>query len=190
MAEDSAKTEIELIVGWDQLPPRLKLLRDFGYRYRTSVIQHTHRLDSVDAYFDRALWWRVLEFAQTFGSISIIDRPWGGPDAPSRDWQSGKAQQPTIGHARPLAEFLERWDESYPPELIVAWNPGGSVPLCIVTEYWVQTGGPHPYADSFTYSIYSDGELSDRIDAFLRASENASEWSISPEKLYTSGNFG
>jgi hypothetical protein len=187
MAGD-AQTQIDLIIGFDHKAPPLTIVRDARFVYRTGVIQHTYRPDCVDAYFDKLLWRRLLEFAETFGVVSIIDRPWRGPSAPNRDWQRGKAKQPTFADGCPIESFLERWDEEYPPELILGWS-GGNLALCIVTEYWIQIGGPRPYADSFTYSIYSRDELSQRASNFLRTSPNAVGWSLSPDVLYANDSF-
>lgn len=188
MSGDTARTEIELIIGFDFKAPHLKIVRDAGLSHRTGVIQHTHRSDSVDDYFDRSVWACVLAFAQTFGVATIVDRAWGGPGTPNRDWRSGKAKQPVVADQRALETFLENWDEAYPPEIILVWRDDTLV-LAIVTEYWAQTGGPRPYADSFTYSIYSDDPLSERVAAFLGASPQASGWSISPEILLAHDSF-
>jgi hypothetical protein len=188
MTDDAARTAIDLIVGADFKQPPLKIVRDAGFVHRTGVIQHTYRPDCVDSYFDKPLWLRLLRFAQSFGVVTIIDRPWGGPKAPNRDWQSGKAKQPAIADERPLEGFLECWDGEYPPELILAWS-GSDLVLSIATEYWVQAGGPRPYADSFTYSICSDEDLSGRIRDFLLGSPDAGGWSISPELLLAHDSF-
>lgn len=188
MSAGAAKTEIDLIVGFSPTTPPLKIVRDAGFGHRTGVIQHTYRSNCVDAYFDESLWRRLVEFAKTFGVVSVIDRPWGGPRAPNRDWHSGKADQPSAADERPMEGFLERWNGDYPPEMILARN-GGRVDLSIATEYWAQVGGPRPYADSFTYSICSRDDLSERLAGFLRSSSDAIGWSLSLSFLNANESF-
>jgi hypothetical protein len=179
MSDGAVKTEIDFVVGFDRTTPPFIMVRDAGLVHRTGIIQHTYRADSVDSYFDTALWKRLVDFAVGFGVVSIIARPWAGPNAPNRDWHSGKATQPSAADEVPLANFLESWSEQGPPEFIIARNDG--LVLSIATEYWTQVGGPRPYADSYTYSICSRDDQCEQIVSFLRASPDAAGWALSSE---------
>jgi len=55
-----------------------------------------------------------------------------------------------------MQTFLQQWTavnskEREPPRFAFVRNEGALVSL-MVTDFWLQIGGPRPYADSYTYS--------------------------------------
>jgi hypothetical protein len=133
-------------------------------------------------YFDEPLWCRLLEFALGFGTgheVGIIDRGRGV----DRDWQARTAREPERADEIGAETFLSAWNASNdpyrdPPEYIVV-RQNGNLVLCIVTEYWTQAGGPAPYADSYTYSIFSKNDVAGTVTKFLQEADMAQGWELS-----------
>ena len=101
------------------------------------------------------------------------------PDARVRIAEKEKGAEMTA------EEFLSSWkasEDRYPPASIRV-RKQESLPLCISTEYWSQVGGPQPYHDTFTYSAYSNEDISERLMQFLRDADAAAGWDISSEVL-------
>ncbi|MCR6644982.1 MAG: hypothetical protein NVV62_10995 [Terricaulis sp.] len=48
-------------------------------------------------------------------------------------------------------------------------------------EAWNQIGGPEPYHDSYTYSVFADEDLSARLVRFIRESDDADGWALAEE---------
>jgi hypothetical protein len=163
-----AKTEIRFLKGFDPacvVPPLVKSAR---LRERFAVIQETYRADKVDMHFDDALWLCLLEFAVRFA-----------PGARVKIVGEGDGKETAI------EEFLSGWktsEDREPPACILV-REHESLALCVATEYWKQVGGPWPYHDSYTYSAFSNEDLSERLIEFLRDAEAAAGWDISPDVL-------
>jgi hypothetical protein len=154
------KTQIDFATGFNKVSPVPKAVRVAGLDCRLAVIQHTNRSDKVDMYFDEPLWRRLIEFAVQFRAnmnIHVAERE-GSPEVE-------------------LNAFLAAWksSESKPPGLIFV-RDGQQLVLCIATEYWAYFGGPWPYHDSYTYSLYSKDDLTQSVKTFLMAAEGASGW--------------
>lgn len=176
------KTEIEFVEGFDPACAVPACVKAASLNHRLAVIQHTYRPDSVDMYFDEALWRRLLQFAEQFGSeyrVGIIDRDWS-MGAVNRDWESGRADEPTEADEISVDAFLAAWSrmsERDPPEYIMVRGKRGLV-MCIATEYWTQVGGPRPYADSYTYSLFSKSFINALAVRFVLSAEEAQGWAI------------
>jgi len=166
-----SQTEINFFAGFDPVCFVPKALASAGMSHRLAVVQETYRPDSVDMYFDLQLWRRLLAFAEAFhpdGKISIVDRPAG----------KGRHEDPRPADEMTLSAYAateEGSDDPDPAEYIMVRN-GDALVLCIATEFWTQVGGPTPYADSYTYSIFSTQDLSERVMRFLAEADAASGW--------------
>lgn len=158
------KTEIRFAAGIDghfQIPQPAKA----GLDHRFAVIQETYRADSPDSYFDEPLWLRLIEFARESGAATTIraEGPDGRPDVPLDDFLSGFRDTPAAD--REPAEFVSVWRG---PELI----------LFIHTEFWCRLGGPPLYHDSYTYSLYTKDDVSERVMRFVAQADAASGWDL------------
>ncbi len=126
-------------------------------------------------YFDEALWRRLVQFAEQFGAkyrVTIVNR----------DWATRVANREACAADEMSVEaFLAAWSEQDrdPPEYIMVRGDGGLV-MCIATEYWTQIGGPFPYADSYTYSLFSKKFINRLAVQFIETSESAEGWVIKP----------
>jgi len=172
------KTEINFFAGFDPVCPVPKVVEAAGLKYRLAVVQETFRPDSVDMYFDKALWQRLLEFAATFGPalcVRVIDRPWDG----TRHGEPKEADELPLEVFR-TARRASTADDQDPAEYVMV-RDGDNLVLCIATEFWTQVGGPRPYSDSYTYSIFSKEELAPRVRHFLAAATESSGWRLAEE---------
>ncbi|WGM39006.1 hypothetical protein [Caulobacter sp. NIBR1757] len=149
-----------------------------GYRYppaigrtgldrRLAVIQHASVPGCPDMVFDEDLWRALADFLarQTEAEVCV-----------------GRAVEDLGREEWTLAAFLDDWERElpevrYPPDLLLA-RVQGELSLCMVTEAWAQVGGLWPYADSWTYSLFSATDLSGDLPAFLRE-RSAGRWTVS-----------
>lgn len=163
-------TQVTVMRGFDGVSVVPKLARSAKLEHRVAIIQHTYRPDSADMYFDAPLWERLLKFAENVcrkmggnGDVRVVSRE--GADA--------------CAAAAFLARFRGESDaEREPPELIIV-REQAAVVLLIVTEYWAHAGGPAPYADSYTYAIFSRQDIGAEVTRFLREARAAGGWDIS-----------
>lgn len=171
------KTGISLYSGFDAVSAAPNFVKRTGLGHRLAVVQDTYRSDSVDMYFDRALWDRVLEFATAYSpgtTVGVVDR-------------SGRARrgEPKRTDELPLASFKAMCAaaaaDQHPAEYVMV-RDGEELILCILTEFWTLVGGPLPYADSYTYAIFSKKDLAGQVLQFLAASKAASGWLL-PAKV-------
>jgi hypothetical protein len=161
----TAKTEISFVDGVDGVVTAPEIAQKAHLTLRFAVIQETYRSDSVDMYFDEALWTCIADYARRF----------------CRDAQvkvaalSGQPEQS-------LESFLAAWaqldpSDREPPELMLV-RCAGELALCVATEFWCRIGGPQPYADSYTYSLHSKSDISREVMDFLAKAEAASGWQL------------
>ncbi|MBI3677871.1 MAG: hypothetical protein HY243_14780 [Proteobacteria bacterium] len=140
-----------------------------GLTRRFAVIQETCRSDSVDMYFDEALWLRVLEFATLYQPSLQIEIVGHDGASVQRD------------------DFLVAWNalditDRHPPAQILV-RDNQTLVLLIQTENWNRVGGPWPYHDSYTYALFSNEDLTERVMQFLCDAEASRGWDISTKVL-------
>jgi len=156
-------TKINIIEGFDSACPVPKMVRAAGLNYRVAVIQDTYRADKVDMYFDLSLWEHILEFASKFGeNVSIVQL-------------NGESEVKPDTVIEALRE-MEEVDQE-PPEFILLRH-GQELVLCIATEYWAHIGGPMPYHDSYTYSLFSKHNITENVRTFLTEAAASQDWEI------------
>lgn len=170
-ADPRGPVEIEFVAGAERgfrYPPAIAAA---GLGHRLAVVQHTHVAGCADMVFDEALWRALCDFLvrQTLGEVFVGPAP---DDLGREEWS--------------LAAFLRDWDatpadDRGPPGLLIV-RSGADLRLCVVTEYWAQVGGPWPYADSYTYAVFSAQDLSIALPAFLR-DRSGGQWLLSDEIL-------
>lgn len=163
---------IRFVTGAESRRIYPRSLRGTALQTRFAVIQDSHREGDPDMYFDEGLWRRLVSFAGAYsptGQVMVADR----------HEDIGKAEAP-------LETFLARFSqtsaaEREPPAVIV--RDQGEIILAVVPEIWAAVGGPAPYHDSYTYSIFSKQDLGRDVVSFLIGSDEASDWDIEPEIL-------
>jgi hypothetical protein len=166
VAVGEIKTEISFVSGFDAEDRTPGLVKSAGLKHRFAVIQETYRPDKVDMYFDEALWGRLFDFAIRYAldRKTIAEIRYASKEMPAANLVTAGRQET---------------DKKPPPYILV--RDGGKCVLCIATEFWNLIGGPWPYHDSYTYSIYSNEVLDDQVLQFLRQANAAHEWQISPD---------
>lgn len=164
MAEP-VRTTVSFVTGFDGVMPLPDVAKSAGLRHRFAIVQSTYRPDSVDMYFDENLWKRLIGFAQGLDAsvlFSVIEE--GSSDEKNLD------------------VFMSQWSNSAdpyrdPPPFVILRDRRGTG-LLIATEYWTRVGGPPPYADSYTYSIYSRESIEQRAVSFLLDGDRKHLWDL------------
>jgi hypothetical protein len=150
-----------------------KGLASKGLNHRFAVIQDTHLSGHTDMYFDATLWETLVQFLtqhapHTTASVAENFNDIGKKEIVLSDYLVDLASIPDSDKEPPAAVVLRK-------ERVLH--------LCMVTEYWTRVGGRKPYADSYTYSLLSDHDVSAAVIACLQAAPHASQWHLSPEVL-------
>jgi hypothetical protein len=143
-----------------------------GLNQRLAVIQETCVEGCIDMHFDELLWRTLADYVRAFvpgARIEVVTK-------------DGRSDRPVS-----LDRFLEEWngvavDGREPPPLLLAISDGG-LRLCMATEYWCNAGGPRPYHDSYTYSLYADRDLQGEVLAQLDQAEGRERWRIKREPV-------
>lgn len=167
--------DIWFVSGGESLWNVPQLAKRAGFEHRLAIIQHTAIREETEQHLDEPLWMCILEFmrAQAEGSILSVAR---------------KAEH--LGrHEIGIDVYLAEWtaqasDERDPAEALVIRGADGLTHL-LLTEFWVSVGGPFPYHDTYTYSVFSKRDLSAALPAFL-AERCAGRWNQATEVLLAS----
>lgn len=117
--------------------------------------------------FDAPLCRRMLEFVDTYAADVEVQPKRGQPSkTTSADFIATLMTQDVYDQA--------------PPALVLA-RQASQLVLCLASEEWAQVGGPEPYHDSYTYSVFTHEDIGGCLIAFLAAGNGADGWSLSPE---------
>ncbi len=171
-----SRTDISFVAGFDPVSPTPKFATLAGFTHRLAIVQQTYRADSADMYFDEALWTRLLAFAETFApgaDVCVVDRPFSRP----RRGEPKPTDEMTLDAYRVAQQGLS---ERSPAEFVIV-RVGDQVRLLIATEFWNEIGGPAPYADSYTYAVFSHDDLAGRLTQFLAFADAAEGWRLASE---------
>lgn len=120
-----------------------------GLKYRLAIVLDTYRRDKVDMFFDEELYFKII-----FRICDLIK-----PDQikvftiDDKILDSLEAMKNNI---------LSLEDEHEPPKEIHFFKDG-KINSCIYTEYWTFAGGPMPYSDSYTISVYTKDDISNEL---------------------------
>ena len=166
-----AEISIRFVRGMDRVSTYPAVAKQAGLRHRFAVVQDTHVNDCPDMFFDETLWRALAAFVHTIGSgchVAIIE---------SREVR----KQTEV----PMQTFLDRWSaqpdgDRSPPHIVIV-RSNGDVQLCMVTDCWCDVGGPEPYHDSYTYSLYAKADLEQSVIAFLRSAPGHDKWRMSTQ---------
>jgi hypothetical protein len=162
------KTEVNFVAGIDGIGTLPPAVRKAGLDHRFAVIQETYRSDSTDMYFDAALWLCLFDFACSF--------------APGADVRIGKM-------ALTPEAFLRNWQASDDPDPEpIEVRQQGELVLYVAPEFWANIGGPAPYADSYTYAVFSREDLAGRLMAHLRDGDTDHRWMLASQAMPAAPN--
>lgn len=148
-----------------------KFLMRAGLVHRFAIIQNTYLEKCPDMYFDEDLWLSLVDFIVKFISKSEI--------YVAVDVEGVGREDITI------SEYMNGWEavkkEDREPPGAIYLKKNDEIQLCMVTEYWTRIGGAYPYADSYTYSLFSRHEINDQVISFLRNRPQSSQWKMSTD---------
>jgi hypothetical protein len=165
-----AKTDVEFAAGLDPVTPVPALAKANGLARRFAVIQHTYRSDSVDMVFDEELFVALLRFADAYGP----------------DCQTSVSTAPGGPHSS-VVDFLSQWTglpaDEKGPDAFVLVRCGGEIVACINPEHWAAIGGPAPYHDSYTYSVFTRDDIGERLRSFLANCEESQGWNLGQDTI-------
>jgi len=157
--------DIAFVRGADGLAPIPEAVARAGLRHRFAVIQQTGVEGQADMVFDRDLWRALADFVGVgAGQVTVLPR-------------FGDLKE------RALADTVQAMDLAAPTDWDPPWallrRRDGRLDLAMVTDDWSGVGGPAPYHDSLTYSVYADRDLGEAILAWLDAWGSA-HWRLGP----------
>lgn len=157
---------IRFVSGNDGLAPIPEAVARAGLSCRFAVVQDSFVNGYGEMYYDEQLWLCLLAFAKTYGAeLRIVGL------GPKREYDE-----------LPVDEFLRSLKSPNPgsdsPPWAILASEGGALKIGIVTDYWADAGGPQPYSDSYTYSIYSEREVAEEVLTHLRAANSSGRWSL------------
>lgn len=135
-------TIIKIVHGYHQCTDRVEEAPRNGFTSRVAVVFETFRRDNVSMYFDSDLhaelvggWSRLLESTHVTFCM--------------RDGVEFQGVGELKSRYRQLVE-----EDRIPPRSVKYFRKNTLVGLSI-TEFWTLVGGPDPYHDSYTFSLYT-----------------------------------
>jgi hypothetical protein len=171
--------EIEFMTGNEQHMPFPEYVKAVGLSERFTVLQeNTYHVRVPDTTFDEAVWRTLLAFISGYDSSAHV--------------LVAETEKDVGREERPLSTYMERWDaqgseakEDYLPDppAVIVLRTEAVVRLYMVTEYYYESGGPYPYGDACVYSLYSDGDISKDVMAYLHNHANLSRWRFAEKVL-------
>jgi hypothetical protein len=140
-----------------------------GLSERFAVIQDTAVEGCADWYFDKLLWRCLVRYVVgQGGQVTVLGR-----------WRD-KSEVP-------IGDYLEAWARIDPHDQEPPWalfvRTDGRLALSMVTEYWCLAGGPEPYHDSYTYSLFSHRDLGEEVLRAIKGNPSAGRWRLEEEVI-------
>lgn len=105
------------------------------------IVQDSYRRDKVDMYFD-------LDFFEFWISKLLAFKELGVPRL-YVDNEIYLTLEEFVAGCRRMPEVDRE------PPIKVDFEVGNVMRFCAMTEFWTMVGGPMPYHDSYTYSLFS-----------------------------------
>jgi hypothetical protein len=161
--------DVRFVRGLDRHSTYPSFVEAAGLNERFAVVQDTFVEGCDDMHFEEPLWRELVEcFPRLIPDCQVLVTPEIQPDKPIM-----------------LGDFLQRWDltaaeDREPPPIVTALS-GQTIALVMVTDFWVRTGGPDIYHDSYTYSVFSEQDVSAELMATLHHSAARSRWNLATE---------
>lgn len=140
---------ISIVEGFHPYVHLPKEVEEKGLIHRIAVIFHTAREEVDYMFFDFPLF---FEFIQTIGQSLTSEMIKVKDDTKGRhSFRDYIDSQLRIGP-----------EDRFPPKEIYFYKKS-EIQCFLATELWVYAGGPQPYSDSYTFSIYSKDKLGDLL---------------------------
>ena len=162
---------VRLVRGRDRFEVYPELAAGAGLSRRLVVVQDSYAEGCGEMFFDEPLWAALVEFICRHAAkvtAEVTDR-------------KGRFNE------SPIDAFLEEWKRTDPedraPPLAIVGREGGDVRLCMVLEAWFAVGGPGPYHDSYSYSLYTDHDLESELRACLGTAVGCERWTLAMDTI-------
>ncbi|WP_304170642.1 hypothetical protein [Phenylobacterium aquaticum] len=166
MAQGRGKVSVRFVRGLDVYSTFPKAAEHAGLTHRFAVIQDTYVPGAGEMVFDEALWMTLAAFVQGY--------------VPGAEITVAYDLRKPVEH--PLDDYMAGWAEADPedrdPPQAFFVRTMGRLVLCLVTDAWHRVGGPSPYHDSYTYSLFADVDLGPEIQRVLANAPGAAGWDI------------
>lgn len=164
--------DVKIFSGIESKPflpgPILRLATNCRLPFRLAVIQDSFVQDSPDMFFDRELWLTLTRI--------LSECVPGGRMVAGMNQSSLLGPRIDLSNCPSFGELEMREVVDRPPGILQFLSSDNLTRILMFTEYWVDVGGPQPYSDSYTYSIFSAEFMGSSILSMLQ-SEN--QWNIS-----------
>lgn len=165
--------DIYFVAGADDRWNYPKAVTTAGLAHQFAVIQHSDPKLNDDTTADPAMVRAMAAFLSAYDAEADV--------MAADEWED-------IGQReRPLAAYMADWEvtaeaDRDPPMAVVVRKAGKAVAYMLV-EPWYGVGGPWPFADSCTYTFFTDRDIGPELEAYLRGHPDAARWNISPTRL-------
>lgn len=152
------RTSFQIVLGAHDATPVPAAARAHGFTHRFAVVQSTHAPGVADMVVDSRVVLALVRAVDAHFATSAAlfwDRP-------------GRRRQ-RIQLTALEAHYRDTRPDLHDPLTAAEWRSGHRLVALLHTETWCDVGGPAPYHDSVTYSLYSAADLGAPLLAALRA---------------------
>jgi len=157
---------VTLVTGYLEADRMPTLARESGLPGRVAVVLPSYYENAVDAVLDEDLYLDIIAV------LTRLVPPWS---ATIRTNDSGTVGMASLDEIR---EVLTREREPREPFPEMKLFENGTLKTKVLFEPYVRFGGPEPYHDSYTLSVYSDPTDCDRTAGALEAAFKANRISV------------
>ena len=138
-----------------------------GLHSKIAVVLSTYRSDSPDMVIDHELWLACLATVgasvDATGSEVFLE-----PKRRFLEQLRRRRRGPAVGSLEDYATRI-RADPSVDDWDVIVWKREATVVAAATCERWYLVGGPAPYHDSYTTSVFVQDAAKDRVVDALRA---------------------
>jgi hypothetical protein len=162
--------DIYFVSGADDRWNYPKIVTTAGLAHQFGVIQHGDNDLNQQTTADPAMVRAIAAFLIAYDADAEV--------MAGNEWEDlGKGE-------RPLSDYMAEWEvkaeADRDPPMGVAVRKAGKALAYMLVEPWYGVGGPWPFADSCTYTFFTDRDIGPEIEAYLRGHPDAARWNIGP----------
>jgi len=134
-----------------------------------AIVQSTHRSSRPDLVLDHPVWFACMEAVKAVVGASVV-QVWLEPRRGFWSWLR-RSNDRSIGS---LEDYMNRVQANHDTDdwHTIVWRKERDVVAAATCERWYQTGGPAPYHDSYTTSLFLSRPAAVRLGAVLQVSVN------------------
>lgn len=152
------RTPFQIVLGTHDATPVPAAARAHGFTHRFAVVQSTHAPAVADMVVDSRVVLALVRAVDTHFATSA-----------SLFWDRPGRRRQRVELTALEAYYRDTAPELHDPITAAEWRSGNRLVALLHTETWCDVGGPMPYHDSVTYSLYTAADLGAPLLAALRA---------------------